>query len=215
MDFLNGQIFGRPSDRLPWKLLIDGLKRLATSYRKQAATHNLFIFSAFLFYPFFSQKQNLSFLCWVFGHLTGGSTALLCRNVSCLHVGLPVQDLKTGCCPYVCRWTHQQSVLSKPLCHCDYHHSRFAAKVLTVMTAAREYACFPSFSLSFLPTGMWLPRAQWSEPVYTKGGPWWDEVPGKQTYGYRRGRRWGTNRRSGFTYTHDYILTENQHGPTV
>ena len=149
MEFLNGQIFGRPSDLLPWKLLIDGLKRLATSYRKQAATHNPFIFSAFLFYPFFSQKQNLSFLCRVFGHLTGGSTALLCRNVSCLHIGLPVQDLKTGCCPSVCRWTHQQSVLSKSLCHCDYHHSCFAAKVLTVMTAVRRYARFPSFSLSF------------------------------------------------------------------
>lgn len=200
------QIFGRPSDLLPWRLLIEGLKRFTTSYRNQAATHNLFIFSAFLFYPFFSQKQNSSFLCRVFSHLTGESTAMLCRNVSCLQVGPPAHDFKTGCCPSVCRWTHQQSVLSKPLCHCDYHHSCFAAKVLTVMTAARGYAHFHSFSLSFLPTGMWLPQAQWSEPVCTKGGPRWDEVPGKQTYGYIKGKRWGINQRSGFTYTHDYIL---------
>ena len=35
------RFFGWPSDLLPWRLLVGGLKRLPTSYRKQAVTCNL------------------------------------------------------------------------------------------------------------------------------------------------------------------------------
>ena len=65
--------------------------------------------------PSLRNKTRLS-LCRVFGHLTGVSKSLLCRNVLGLHVGgAPAGNLEKGFCPSVCKWTYQQSVLSKSI----------------------------------------------------------------------------------------------------
>lgn len=76
----------------------------------------IFFFTCFFFFFFksFAQKHKCHFLCRPFG-LQCQSRALLCWYTWGLHVGPRANCGKRGRWASVCKWTYQQSVLSKSI----------------------------------------------------------------------------------------------------